>query len=106
MMILGEIPAFYSTMILFGQTLNTQRLLRTYQTEKERIPLMAVTSNEPKVIATSRYSINETCELLGITRKTLQKYTMFGLIKCGFRKATMKKFYTGLEIMKFWRTAV
>lgn len=54
---------------------------------------MAVTSNEPKVIATSRYSINETCELLGITRKTLQKYTMFGLIKCGFRKATMKKFY-------------
>lgn len=67
---------------------------------------MAVTSNEPKVIATSRYSINETCELLGITRKTLQKYTMFGLIKCGFRKATMKKFYTGLEIMKFWRTAV
>lgn len=55
---------------------------------------MAVTSNEPKVIATSRYSINETCELLGITRKTLQKYTMFGLIKCGLRKATMKKFYT------------
>ena len=52
---------------------------------------MAVTSNEPKVIATSRYSINETCELLGITRKTLQKYTMFGLIKCGLRKATMKK---------------
>ena len=39
---------------------------------------MAVTSNEPKVIATSRYSINETCELLGITRKTLQKYTVFG----------------------------
>nr|WP_302335256.1 DNA-binding protein [uncultured Prevotella sp.] len=67
---------------------------------------MAVISNEPKVIATSRYSINETCELLGITRKTLQKYTVFGLIKCGFRKATMKKFYTGLEIMKFWRTAV
>ena len=61
---------------------------------------MAVTSNEPKVIATSRYSINETCELLGITRKTLQKYTMFGLIKCGFRKATMKKFYTGLEYSK------
>ena len=67
---------------------------------------MAITCNEPQVNINSRYSINETCELLGITRKTLQKYTMFGLIKCGFRKATMKKFYTGLEIMKFWRTAV
>lgn len=67
---------------------------------------MAVTSNEPKVNAASRYSINETCELLGITRKTLQKYTEFGLIRCGYRKATMKKFYTGLFIMKFWMTAV
>lgn len=67
---------------------------------------MAVTCNEPKVIATSRYSINETCKLLGITRKTLQKYTTYGLIKCGYRKATMKKFYTGLDIMKFWRAAV
>ena len=67
---------------------------------------MAVTCDEPKVIATSRYSVNETCELLGITRKTLQKYTTHGLIKCGFRKATMKKFYTGLDIIKFWRASV
>ena len=34
---------------------------------------MAVTSNKPEVVATSRYSINETCALLGITRKTLAK---------------------------------
>lgn len=67
---------------------------------------MAITCNEPKVNETSRYSINETCELLGITRKTLLKYTVYGLIKCGYRKATMRKFYTGLEIMKFWKTAV
>lgn len=85
---------------------NIQSIRQVDGLGKTCILLKAVTSNEPKVIATSRYSINETCELLGITRKTLQKYTMFGLIKCGLRKATMKKFYTGLEIMKFWRTAV
>lgn len=67
---------------------------------------MAVTSNEPKVNAASRYSINETCKLLGISRKTLQKYTEYGMIRCGFRKATMKKFYTGLSITEFWRAAV
>nr|DAI59837.1 MAG TPA: Transcriptional regulator, MerR family regulator, MerR family, Protein.9A [Caudoviricetes sp.] len=67
---------------------------------------MAVTSNKPEVIATSRYSINETCALLGITRKTLAKYTTAGLIECGFRKATLQKFYTGISILKFWQQAV
>ena len=67
---------------------------------------MAVTSSKPEVVATSRYSINETCALLGITRKTLAKYTTAGLIECGFRKATLRKFYTGLSILKFWQQAV
>lgn len=67
---------------------------------------MAITCNEPQVNINSRYSINETCELLGITRKTLLKYTLYGLIKCGYRKATMRKFYTGLEITRFWRAAI
>ena len=67
---------------------------------------MAISCNEPDVIATSRYSINETCALLGITRKTLLKYTRCGMIDCGFRKTTLKKFYTGLAILNFWKGIV
>ena len=67
---------------------------------------MSVTSNKPEVLSTSRYSINETCAILGITRKTLAKYTTAGLIECGFRKATLQKFYTGIAILKFWMAAV
>lgn len=67
---------------------------------------MAITYDEPVVNVTSRYDINQTCKLLGISRKTLLKYTKYGLIRCGFRKETMKKFYTGLEILRFWRAAV
>lgn len=67
---------------------------------------MAVTSNKPEVLPTSRYSISETCAILGITRKTLAKYTTAGLIECGFRKATLQKFYTGIAILKFWMAAV
>ena len=67
---------------------------------------MAVTSNKPEVLPTSRYSISETCAILGITRKTLAKYTTSGLIECGFRKATLQKFYTGIAILKFWMAAV
>lgn len=65
-----------------------------------------MTSDEPIVNAASRYSVNETCTLLGISRKTLKKYTDSALIDCGFRKATLRKYYTGLAILKFWRASV
>ena len=67
---------------------------------------MIMTSDEPIVNAASRYSVNETCALLGISRKTLKKYTDLALIDCGFRKATLRKYYTGLAILKFWMASV
>ena len=65
-----------------------------------------VTSEEPRVMPNSRYSINQTCAILTITRKTLAKYTKAGLIECGHRPITMQTFYTGRDIMKFWRAAL
>lgn len=58
----------------------------------------------PELPKGSRYSIKETCEILGIHRNTLLKYTDSGIIKCGFRKATMRKYYSGEEITKLWKT--
>ncbi|SDO13843.1 hypothetical protein SAMN04487900_110107 [Prevotella communis] len=65
-----------------------------------------ITSDEPKVTASSRYSIGQTCAILCIDRKTLGRYTKSGLIKCGYRPQSLRKFYTGLDIMKFWRASV
>lgn len=62
-----------------------------------------ITSTEPRVSANGRYSINETCNLLGIHRNTLLRYTEQGIIKCGIRRSTMRKFYSGMEILKFWK---
>lgn len=65
-----------------------------------------ITQDEPKVKPASRYSINQTCDILTITRKTLAKYTKYGYIRCGIRKDTLRKFYLGREIMRFWRATV
>jgi predicted site-specific integrase-resolvase len=62
-----------------------------------------ITAEEPNVTATGRYSVKETSAVLGIHRNSLRKYTEQGLIKCGFRRQTARKFYLGSEIMKFWR---
>lgn len=65
-----------------------------------------MTPTEPLVTQTGRYSIPETCQILGIHRNTLRLYTQSGKIKCGFRRATGKKFYSGAEILKFWRSVI
>lgn len=62
-----------------------------------------ITTIEPKVEAAGRYSVAQASEALGIHRNTLRNYTEQGLIKCGFRKQTARKFYLGSEILKFWR---
>lgn len=64
-----------------------------------------MTPLEPQVADTGRYSITETCKLLGVTIKTIIKYTDQGDLKCGIRKANGRKFYTGSEIRKFWKVA-
>lgn len=62
-----------------------------------------LTSLEPSVTVTGRYSVEETCRILTICRDTLRKYTTSGAIKCGFRRENARKFYLGSEILRFWK---
>lgn len=57
-------------------------------------------------MATARYSIGQTCELLGIHHDTLRQYTdRQKIIKCGYRTIGNRrvKFYLGSEILRFWK---
>lgn len=56
----------------------------------------------PKLNAAGRYTISQTCVLLGIHRNSLRKYTNLGLITQGLRKSTAAGFYKGSDILKFW----
>ncbi|MBO7610511.1 MAG: helix-turn-helix domain-containing protein [Muribaculaceae bacterium] len=58
---------------------------------------------EPKISMAGRYTIEETCKLLGMHRSTLHRYTAKGRIRCGVRRSTMRKFYLGSEILRFWK---
>lgn len=62
-----------------------------------------ITAIEPNVSEAGRYSVTETSAVLGIHRNSLRKYTEQGIIKCGFRRQTARKFYLGSEILRFWR---
>lgn len=62
-----------------------------------------MTTEEPKVTPTGRYSSNEAAKALGIHRNTLRSYTDKGYIRCKFRRNTYRPFYMGSEILRFWR---
>ena len=65
-----------------------------------------MTAIEPQVPATGRYSIKETCEHLKINRGTLSAHTKAGYIRCGFRRQNKRKFYTGIEIKRYWKATM
>jgi len=61
-------------------------------------------NEEPCIPPTARYSIGEAAKILGVHRNTLRRYTNTGQmgIDCHFR-TNGRKFYTGLDIVRFWR---
>lgn len=64
-----------------------------------------MTCEQPNVVLDGRYSIKDTCSILGICRETLFRYThVTGDIRCGIarRGGRERKFYTGKEILRFW----
>ncbi len=63
-----------------------------------------MTTEIPDVTMTGRYNVTQTSAALGINKSTLLRYTMAGLINCGFRRRTYRKFYLGSEIIRFWKS--
>lgn len=57
---------------------------------------------QPSANPNGRYSVSDTCALLGIHRNTLLNATNRGAIKCGYRD-NFRKYYTGYEIIRFWK---
>lgn len=65
-------------------------------------------NEQPNVSPTARFSIGEAAAILGIHRNTLRRYTNTGAlgINCHYRKCNGRKYYTGLDIIKFWRASM
>lgn len=70
-----------------------------------------VTSVEPTVRESGRYTIKETCDLLGIHRHTLRCYVRAGYIRPIFKRKVVycnsqRERFLGSEILRFWRSFV
>ena len=65
-----------------------------------------MTNEEPKVSDAGRYTITETCKVLGIHRNTLRRWLQAGKMKVKFRRIDNRKVIEGAEIKRAWRVAL
>ena len=65
-----------------------------------------MTNEEPKVSDAGRYTMTETCKVLGIHRNTLRRWLQAGKIKVTLRRTDNRKVLEGSEIKKVWRIAL
>lgn len=63
-------------------------------------------AKEPNVPPTARFSVKQTCAILGICRNTLRRYTQNGLIKENRRMSNLRPYYTGKAIHDCWRISM
>jgi predicted site-specific integrase-resolvase len=62
-----------------------------------------ITSTFPECADTGKYSIKDTCAILGIHRNSLAKYTKSGAILMTRTRDGLHGYYKGTEIKRFWR---
>ncbi len=55
---------------------------------------------------TARFSVSEACELLGVCRSTLHKWTRDGVIRANRRAANLRPYYTGKAIRDCWHASL
>lgn len=63
-----------------------------------------MTATPPEVNLQGRYSSVETVAILKISRPTLRTYAKKGLIKYGVHRSNGRKFFTGKEIIRLWKS--
>ena len=61
---------------------------------------------KPQIERDRLYSIQETCDLLGMCRKTLRKYTQSGDLPMQVHPATGKMRYLGAKIEQFFNQTI
>lgn len=63
-----------------------------------------MTTDEPHVPDSSRYNITAASQILGVHRNTLLAWAEKRIIRFGVSRVNGRKFFTGHEIKRVWKS--
>lgn len=61
-----------------------------------------MTPERPNVKLQGRYDTTQAAALLGVHRNTIRDWANKGLLRCGWKKNPMRRFFTGADIIRRW----
>ena len=63
-----------------------------------------ITAEQPQVATTGRYSMTQAAKVLGIHPVTLLRHVKQGRLRYSTRRTTGRKYFSGYELLKYWRS--
>lgn len=65
-----------------------------------------MTKTEPNVKPTDRFELREAAEVMEVDKSTILRWTNKGLLSCRIRRSNNRRFWTGAELVRFWRACM
>lgn len=63
-----------------------------------------MTEIEPAINTNGKYGLSEAAEMLGVSPATINRWTAAGMMHAGRRRVNGRRFWTGSEILRAWRS--
>lgn len=61
-------------------------------------------NSEPKISPSDKYELREVAEILEVSKSTVLRWTLTGLLACSIRKANGRRVWSGASIIRAWRS--
>lgn len=58
----------------------------------------------PNINPAARLELREAAAALEVDKSSIQRWTSIGRLRCGIKKSNGRKFWTGAELIRFWKS--
>lgn len=63
-----------------------------------------MTTTKPIIDPSARLELRDAAAALGVTKSTILRWSAEGRLACGVKKCNGRRFWTGSELIKFWKS--
>lgn len=63
-----------------------------------------MTNTVPKINPDARLELREAAAILNVDRSSILRWTTIGRLRCGIKKSNGRKYWTGAELIRFWKS--
>lgn len=63
-----------------------------------------MTNTVPTIDPKARFELREAAAILDVGKASVLRWTSIGRLRCGIKKSNGRKFWTGAELIRFWKS--